>query len=392
MSIEEKSASQGSIWGQSLGDPKRILGENMSVGKVCAAMALGILLTSTGVKAGSLGIAGEYNMFVLGDVGEWKSNGNQVNKSYKSDTEGRVAVGGNAAFQNYAIAHRSDSLSDNPDNQDALVVGGNLYYKNGSVGHNGVGQVHVGGEYINRNDNPWIIPESQLNLSSSPIDFAKEADYLTGLSSHLGDLATTGEVKSSWGTLGFIGSGAQLEVFDVSLQQMYSSHTFGLGNVADDATIVINVYGDNANGNWGGGTPGSFMIQDMSDWSIDWYSNAFTRANADRILYNFVDATSLSMSGVEIRGSILAPNTTVDFKNGQMYGNLIAGSLTGSGEMHRAGFSGYFDYESPSIPIPGDDVSGGGSNGGGAMVPEPASMLLLLAGYAGLKYAKRARA
>ncbi|MEQ8516448.1 MAG: choice-of-anchor A family protein, partial [Chromatocurvus sp.] len=48
----------------------------------------------------------------------------------------------------------------------------------------------------------------------------------------------------------------------------------------------------------------------------------------NRILFNFVNATSLTMNAIGFKGSVLAPNANVNFFNGHIDGNLIAGSLS----------------------------------------------------------------
>ncbi|BAZ08651.1 hypothetical protein NIES4071_04560 [Calothrix sp. NIES-4071] len=80
-----------------------------------------------------------------------------------------------------------------------------------------------------------------------------------------------------------------------------------------------------------------------------------------KILYNFFEATSITAEGIGIEGSILAPLAKFNFNNGQINGNLIVASLSGTGESHNY----LFDGDLPDIATNPDPKT----------VPEPASIL-----------------
>src|SRR4029077_21050524 len=70
-----------------------------------------LLLSATGA---ALGVAGAFNVFVLG----------QVTQSY-TDSEGRVAVGGDVRLTGYGLG---SALPNSAGQRDDLVVGGRLTY------------------------------------------------------------------------------------------------------------------------------------------------------------------------------------------------------------------------------------------------------------------------
>eukprot|EP01126_Amoeba_proteus_P015853 TRINITY_DN171_c0_g1_i1.p1 TRINITY_DN171_c0_g1~~TRINITY_DN171_c0_g1_i1.p1 ORF type:complete len:105 (-),score=15.28 TRINITY_DN171_c0_g1_i1:344-658(-) len=52
-----------------------------------------------------------------------------------------------------------------------------------------------------------------------------------------------------------------------------------------------------------------------------------------RVLWNFVDASALTMTGMEMVGSILAPKAAIGFSNGEISGSICGSSFQGNGGM-----------------------------------------------------------
>ena len=92
------------------------------------------------------------------------------------------------------------------------------------------------------------------------------------------------------------------------------------------STILVNITGATANLiNFG------FYFMDYKDAipGIDYISGVSEFFPNSNILFNFLDATLLTINQIEINGSILAPFAHVDFmKNSHIDGNLIAYSLS----------------------------------------------------------------
>ncbi|WP_224370945.1 choice-of-anchor A family protein [Hyalangium versicolor] len=54
------------------------------------------------------------------------------------------------------------------------------------------------------------------------------------------------------------------------------------------------------------------------------------------VLYNFPSLGTLDIHGIQVQGTILAPNTTVSFNNASLQGAIYATHLSGNGESHVA--------------------------------------------------------
>ncbi len=136
---------------------------------------------------------------------------------------------------------------------------------------------------------------------------------MTRLSEKIRDLPATGSVNWQYNALTLTGTGAALEVFNVAGSQLCtptgtgsSTTVFNLNGVDSDATVLINV-------------DGSALA-----CSGFWMNNNY---NERHVLFNFHQASSLTLSNLEFRGSILAVNADLgESVNGLMSGQVFAKS------------------------------------------------------------------
>nr|WP_290227998.1 choice-of-anchor A family protein [Trichocoleus desertorum] len=251
---------------------------------VVAAGATAVFGFSTQVSAATvnLGPATGYNVFVLGDV------------DLDSDTEGKMAIAGNATLRNYSVG-----LMDKGG--DALVVGGDLKFTNGTVYGNAV----VGGT-------PQLTSvgfQGGVLKSGKPIDFAKAGQSLVNLSqSYLSGAASQADIKEGGITL--VGKGAS-NIFDLAGTDLAKASSL---NFEGSGSFIVNVSGE-----------------EVSFKNFGFFLNGIDKQN---ILFNFFEATNLTASGLGIEGSILAPKASVVFNNGQMNGTLVAASVKGNGQFN----------------------------------------------------------
>lgn len=93
-----------------------VLAGILTVGSGLSSLGAGVAGASS---SSTLGIAGVYNVFILGDI------------TTVSDTEGRFAAGGNVNLTNYSVGDRLTAAEVSLT--DTLVVGGNLTFNGGTV-------------------------------------------------------------------------------------------------------------------------------------------------------------------------------------------------------------------------------------------------------------------
>ena len=295
-------------------------------------------------SAFDLGAAKDYNLFVIEDL-------NQPS----SDTQGKVAVGRDAQFAAYSIG---DQLP--PNSSDVLIVERDLTFTSGAVYNGNV----VYGHATN-------LPQSSVSITGgtlrkdTPINFAAAKAYLENLSTTLAAYTVNGTTSSQWGGLTLTGSDPYLNVFKVNGSDLSSANNFEI-NVPNGSVVLVNISGT----------------------TVSWTGGLVVNGTAiNNVLYNFYQATALTISGIDIKGSILAPFAAVNFISGVQNGQMICKSLTGMGQFNLAMFIGHIPVEkritnvatitaistidpnlnnnSSGVTITVSNTSTGGNNGGG---------------------------
>jgi choice-of-anchor A domain-containing protein len=242
------------------------------------------------------GSAKDFNVFVF------------ENMESDSDAHGRVAVGGNATLTGFGMGHKLPTNFEG----DTLVVGGDLDYE----GQVDVGDVVVGGNVISA---PTIL-DGTLKLEKPSINFAEAEQFYKNYSTQLGNLATNGTVENKDTTLNLNGIRSDLNVFELDVSDLANATGLNI-RFNQNSTVLVNITGTPFNRTSGFQT---------------WLNDDSSGAGANRVLFNFVDATNLSSKNFSWQGSVLAPLADYnEFSSGHINGQLIAKSVTGtSGQFH----------------------------------------------------------
>lgn len=249
-----------------------------------------------------LGAAQGTNVFVLGDA-----------YLRSSDVQGRMVVCGNASLQSYSVGSALIGL------QDALKVNGNLTYTSGTI----YGNAMVAGAASLSN---VTLANGGTVLGASVPECVTAQSELTGLSTQFCALQANGQVSFQYGVLNLNGNNPLTNVFHITSAQLATANT-----------LRIHV------------PPGSSALVNVSGGSATWqHMGIFLEGiDASRVLSNFCNATNLSIAGIAIPGSVLAPQASVQFNNGNIDGTLVAASLDGYGESHSVAFTGCVGPQPP---------------------------------------------
>ncbi len=270
--------------------------------------------------------ASPYNALIFGDM-----------EASRSDTEGRLAVGGNITLDNYAVGLKLDS-ANNP--YDTLIAGGELNFIDGHV-YNGDARSGLsanltrvgftGGEYI----------------SGNTLDFATLEQQAKNNSATWSNLTSNASASLSNGQLYLYGDSATLNIFSISATDLDPLFTneFIL-EIPDNSWALINVAG------------ADISLSNLGFYRIT--SNGNTQNTGDlfdhdgsltqTVLFNLFEAETLKVNNVGVAGSILAPFATTTFYDAHIDGQLIASSLKGkagetSGQLNNYPFI-------PDTPLP----------------------------------------
>jgi choice-of-anchor A domain-containing protein/uncharacterized repeat protein (TIGR01451 family) len=253
------------------------------------------------VLLADLGLAQPYNFFVLGTVNE--SN---------TQVGGRHAAGGSTSLMNFGVASQYSSLNGGRGADHALVSGTSLNFTNGTI---------HGDLYYNDNE----VSLTSVGVTgttfpnSTPIDFAEAKTSMVSLSQNLSTEAPTGTVSITGTTITLTGDPASsLNVFNLSgdALQAATNGRLNITNVSPTSTVLVNING---------------TTDSITRINFEYNGVGGDQPFARQVLYNFYQATSLSLTGVGILGSVLAPFAAVaSAPDGEhIAGTLIAGSLSG---------------------------------------------------------------
>lgn len=288
----------------------------------------------------------DFNVFSRSTIGS-------ASQGYGSDFQGASGAVGNAYFTNFAVrtmANSSPSLAagfygggnftltgsvnngginvagnvamNNASVAGAMYAGGNLGGTGGSVN----GNVSLGGTKTTGNQ---LTVNGSLSINqaySAAIDLLAASAAFQSAGSYAAGLTPTGSYVNNYGEL-VINASGPLSVVNVSASDF--TNAWGI-RVIGAGPLIVNV----------GGTSLNFASK---TWS---YQNGASSAST---LLNLNQATAITMSGGH-NVNILAANAATTFSSGNVKGNLIVGSLMGSGQVdwNGTGFTG-----AALIPTPG---------------------------------------
>lgn len=303
--------------------------------KLPLLFVLSTVLTAGAAQAGvvDLGIGGA-NLYSLSN---FSASG--------SDVEGGVLVAGNLNASSYSINEKNkDAYVTHGNTGYALVVGGNLSYSSGSIKN---GNYYVGGTTTTSS----VGLNTATKTTTSPVSFAATSAQLKNTSTSLAKVAATGSSSVAYGGMTLTGGTGNVQVFDLTAAALGSVNNFKFSNLHTNDTLILNISGTNVNLSGGYG--------DFSKYNV---------------LYNFYEAQNVTLNGVGLYGSVLAPLATLAGGNGQINGNVVVGSWASNIQVNA---NHYFSATNVAGYV--------------SAVPEPETYAMLLAGLGLLGWTTRRR-
>lgn len=301
----------------------------------------------TGCAVDPLGTAGLYAEFVEKD------------SVRHADSEGAVAVGGDAAF---GTANRSGfSVGSRLTDADlARLPGGHSLVVGGTLKANGVVLVKgsgTAGKVVDASagDGGFGV-DGPIAEGPSPVDFGAEFAKLRTLSAGWAGERPNGETAGGQDgrSLYLTGTDAELNVFALSTADLEKAGEIYL-KVPVGSSTLVNVIGASydmtakpTSGVWI--SEGGAYVQDDYDRHTDGHKSI-----RSKLLWNFPQAETVTKNSSAWPGAILAPRAAVTMTSGHINGSLVAESLdTAPGaETHQMNFTGCL----PRVTTPGPVVT-----------------------------------
>lgn len=270
----------------------------------------------------ALDVAGHYNGFFFENF-----------NSTGSDTEGRLAAGGDLTILHYSVGQHLNIS----DASVSLLSGANMTFLSGRVQNGSIeagGNANIGAPVTNSfRPLQTLTPNATLSF-----DFDDVKSELVQISNGLSQLASNGTYESKWGGLYLKGDNtSDLQVFSLPGNLVKNAHTFDVKDIPSGATIIFNISGTNTG------------LTNMSMHSLS--------SHRQRVLYNFYEATGLTLRGIGVQGSILAPNADINNPQGVIHGTLIGNSFNGPMQLNHRPFLGCFTVQNNNTAPSAQDIS-----------------------------------
>jgi choice-of-anchor A domain-containing protein len=238
----------------------------------------------------------DFNLFVL-----------QKLSQIGGAVQGGVAAGGDATLSAYV---EGAGLPNSKGARDDLIVGGNIDLKNVVVLN---GNIAYGGTATSKNVKT---PHGSVRKVANPLPIVATQSYVAGVAASWAALPANGStsVSTSGGkikttTITLSGTDPTRNVFALSGADLAKTNNLRI-SVPSTSIVIVNISG--------------------ADITLQAFVTTLKGADNRQIVYNFYQATKLTMKATAVRGTIWAPFADVSSAGGVVKGTLLAKSFTGA--------------------------------------------------------------
>ncbi len=291
-----------------------------------------------------------FNLYSLGDIGSEAS-------PFQGQVQGRVGAAGSATLSSFTLLnqpsytgwalHVGGSASLGGTYLGGIDVGGNVAL--GGVGISGsvqagggvtqfgggaIGGSVLAGGSVQLDQTMTVYGQTLGNQQySAVVDHQAVSGYFLKSSTVIGEMLPTGEFTEEWGRL-TLACGAGINVFAIDARDLREASQVTI-DAPQGAVVYINV-------------PDAEVSLDWTGWSYE------GGIGPKDVLLNMPYALLLELSGTNAV-NILAPRAATDFEAGLVAGTLVVSKFKGNGQVDTGGF------------------------GHGSLIPEPASLFVMMA-------------
>ncbi|MFM2269155.1 MAG: hypothetical protein RL757_2596 [Bacteroidota bacterium] len=263
--------------------------------KVVFVFSLLFCLVRTTHGQCNLGTANQFNLVVFDAV--------TINPG--ADVQGKALFGSNVTLTTYGFGTTYTSGQG-----DVLLVNGNLSFSNGTVNWgNAKATGSISGTFSTPNG-------TKTAYTTLPVSFATVKSELETRSTYWGTLGNqNGTVTvQPWGAIDLNCQNSSGQVrFNITAANINACNGLNILNGNNAASILINVSGTSMT---------------FTNFGINTYPSP------TKIVWNLYQATSVTVNGFGIKGSMIAPFAAMSFSNSHIDGTLAVKGLSGNGESH----------------------------------------------------------
>ena len=289
----------------------------------------------------SLIFAGATFNNAFGDLLNWTGMiFENVNNSGIFDMKGSLAVGGDVTTSGgFTISNSQNAVIDDI----AFLV-------NGSANINGYGSVAGqtvlgkadGNNYRLSNITSSETTNGKYSVADSSQYFIQAKNTANDVKSAINAATVNGVCEVSDGVYTFVGnSNADVIVYNVD-DATINSYRFDF-NISDGQTIIVNL------------TASDFIKMSYGAFCINGSLDPEYLSNYNRnIIINVVNATDMEMNHCDMYGILVAPNTNLVGKGGDVCGTVILNSLDASNgfEIHNGNNDSFIPVIPGTVPMP----------------------------------------